>query len=91
MNDFDPSKIRKCELITVNGTHMVQFIATGDKHQMMKQDDVSIQMIKLPEQGKDYRYGDPVMPMEAFDILNHDAHPSHASISKQLRDRMNGK
>ena len=90
MNDFDPARIRKCELVTVNDVHMVQFIAIGDRHQMMKQDDGSVAMIKMPEQGKEYRYGDPFMPMEAFDILNHNAHPSHEDMANQLRARMNG-
>jgi len=89
-SDINPIHIRKCEFITVNDVHMIQFIATGDRHQMIKEDDGTITMVKMPEQGKDYRYGDPFMPMVALDILNHNAHPSHESMAQKLRARMNG-
>ena len=84
--DFDPTRIRKCQLFTLDdGTQMVQFIATGDKHQMMKQDDGSIQMVKLPEQGKDYKYHDPKPLNDALSILDEGTFLTHQDIANQIR------
>jgi len=85
---FDPSRIRKCEVVEKDGESFVQFIAIGDKHQMMKMDDGSVQIIKLPEQGKDYRYKDPFPLQEALEILQQGHHETHAYMADQIKQRM---
>jgi hypothetical protein len=88
--DFDPIRIRKCQLLTSDdGIQMIQFIATGDKHQMMKQDDGSIQMVKLAEQGKDYKYHDPKSLNDALYILDKGTFPTHQDIANQIRGDLN--
>jgi hypothetical protein len=84
-NDFDSTRIRKCQLLNIDGKNMIQFIAVGDKHQMMKHDDGSIEMIKLKEQGKDYKYHDPKPLDEALSILDKGDFPTHQEIANHIR------
>jgi|GEM_PF-1986441 len=82
--DFDSTRIRKCELVTVDDQQMIQFIATGDRHKLMRMDDGSLEVVKLPEQGKDYRYGDPYTIDEALSILGEKSHENHESLAQKL-------
>jgi hypothetical protein len=84
-NDFNPSLIRKCELIKKDGKDYLQFIGIGDRHKMMKMEDGSITIIKLPEQGKDYNYGDAIPLEDALKILEQGAHSSHFQLARQIR------
>ena len=77
---FDPTRIRKYDIIDGD----VQFIAIGDRHQMIKHDDGSIEVQRLPEQGKDYSYFDPFPMDEAIKILRQGAHESHHKMADDL-------
>ena len=85
MNDIDPKRIRKCELIIHNNEDYIQFIAIGDRHKMMKMEDGEIVIIKLPEQGKDYRYGDPVPLEDGLKLLDLGHFSTHKQIAQQIR------
>lgn len=85
-NDLDPSRIRKCELFEQNSYDMVQFIAISDKHKMIRNDDGEITVTLLPEQGNEYRYGDPVRADIAIQILEQNTHESHQNIAQQIKD-----
>lgn len=87
-NDIDPKRIRKCELIIHNNEDYIQFIAIGDRHKMMKMEDGQIEIIKLPEQGKDYRYGDPVPLDNALQILDLGLFSTHRQIAQQIRNHL---
>jgi len=86
--DFDSARIRKCELVMVDDQQMIQFIATGDRHKLIKTDDGSLEVIKLPEQGKDYRYGDPYNIDDALSILEQKSHENHESLAQRLRQHL---
>lgn len=82
---FDPSRIRRYYIQDQDGQKLVQFTAVGDKHRMIKQDDGSIIVEKLIEEGKEYNYGDP-MPMDkALDILMENTHPSHLALAGNIQ------
>ena len=83
---FDPKRIRKCELVTGGDKPLVQFIATGDKHKMIRNDDGKIEVIKLPEQGRDYRYGDPYELNDAVSLLEEGHYEGHLHIAEQLKN-----
>lgn len=85
---IDTKKIRKCELVTMNNIEMIQFIATGDRHKMMKHDDGSIEIIKLIEQGKDYRYGDPYPLDIAIAILIESSQIGHKTLAQQIKNHL---
>ncbi len=87
--DFDPSRIRKCELIEKNNKDMIQFIAIGDRHKMMKTNSGEIEIIKLPEHGKEYRYGEPVSIEKALSILDEGIFQNHKHMAQQIRVHLN--
>lgn len=84
-SDFDVSRIHKCELVTIDGKVMTQFIARGDRHKMMKHEDGSIDIIKLYEQGKEYKYKDLVTIEEALVVLEKSRNINHKTIARQIR------
>ena len=83
--EFDPKRIRKCEIVVIDGQNMIQFVATGDRHKMMKKDDGSIEIVKLFEQGNDYSYGSPYTIEEALAILDGDHYQTHRVIANKIR------
>lgn len=83
---FDPKRIRKCELVTEGDTHMVQFIATGDKHKMIRNDNGQIEIIKLPGEGRDYKYGEPYNINNAISLLEEGHYSGHAHMAEQLKN-----
>lgn len=87
-SQFDPSRIRKCELVMNDNQQMIQFIAVGDRHKLMKIDDGSLEIIKLPEQGQDYRYADPFPIEDGLSILLQSPHLGHKTMAQQIRTHM---
>lgn len=84
---FDPSLIRNYHFIkNDDGVVLVQFVAIGDKHRMMKQDDGSMVVIKEAEKGKPYRYGQPCSVQDALEFLNQKSYPTHADIAQHIQD-----
>lgn len=83
--EFDPSRIRKCEIITINNKQMIQFIGLGDRHKMMKNEDGSIEVIKLPEQGNEYRYGAPYTIEDGISILMETNKKEHQTLAEQIK------
>jgi hypothetical protein len=88
-NDIDLKRIRKCELIQNGNMNLIQFIATGDRHKMMKNENGEIEIIKLYEQGRDYRYGDPLPVEDGLKLLDMGAFPTHKHIAMQIRSHIN--
>lgn len=86
--DIDPKRVRKCELIQDKNQAFIQFIAIGDRHKMMKTQNDEIQIIKLPEHGKDYKYGDPIPLEEGLKLLDLGAYPTHKQIALQIRNHV---
>ena len=86
-NNVDVMRIRKCELIKIDGVDMIQFIAIGDRHKMMKMNDGTIEIITLPEQGLDYNYGKPVDVEQAIQILNTGTH-NQRYIASQIKNHL---
>ena len=84
---FDPSLIRNYHFTNNdNGELLVQFIAIGDKHRMMKQDDGTMVIIKEAEKGKPYRYGEPCSVQQALTFLNQKTYPTHNDIAKHITE-----
>ena len=83
--NFDPTRIRKCELVSIDNQQMIQFIATGDRHKLIKMDDGSLEVIKLTEQGKEYRYGDPYAVADALSILLESTLTGHKTMAQQIQ------
>lgn len=86
---FNPARITDCDFITENGETKVQFIAIGDKHKMIRQDDGSIEIIKLPGQGRPYKYGSPFGLENALNLLIPKQNPDHARIAEKIRQSGN--
>jgi len=86
--NINPELIRKCEIIEKNDVHKVQFIAIGDKHQIIKEDNGEMTIIKLPEQGKEYRYKSPVSVEYALQILSEGHYENHENIAQQIRSHL---
>lgn len=87
---FDPASIRNYHFVK-NGDGMVcvQFIAIGDRHRMMKDDDGSIKIIREPEQGKPYRLGMPLDIESALSVLAEKTYPTHEEIAKHITKNIN--
>lgn len=88
IDDIDPKLIRKCEVMDQNGSQKIQFIAIGDRHKIMREDNGEINIIKLPEQGKEYRYKHPVSIDQALTILDGGHYETHAHIAQQIRSHL---
>ena len=84
---FDPSLIRNYHFVKNNDGHtFVQFVAIGDKHRMMKQDDETMVIIKESGKGKPYRYGEPYTIKQALEFLGQKSYPTHADIAKHITE-----
>ena len=86
---FNPALIRNYHFVKqANNSVKVQFIAIGDRHKMMKQDNGEILIIKQKECGKPYRYGAPFSVQDAVDILNQKTFSTHSEIAKHILDNV---
>jgi len=87
--EFDPTRIRQCELVQKNNKTYIQFLAIGDKHRMLREDDGSIAVEVLQEAGKPYPYGQPYLINDAITILKQEHYPTHGKIAAEILAFMN--
>lgn len=89
LSPFDPTLIRNYYFIRTDaGDIVIQFIAAGDRHRMIKQDNGKICIITQREQGKPYRYGPPLPVEEAIAILMCKSYPTHEHIAHHIREQI---
>jgi len=72
----------------IDNQKMIQFIAIGDRHKLMKTDDGALEVIKLPEQGKEYRYHDPFPIDDGLAILFKSTDIGHKTMAQQIKNHL---
>lgn len=84
---LNPTLIRNYHFTRLHDSVLkVQFVGIGDKHRMMKEDDGSIVIIKEPEKGKPYRYGDPYDIDDAIQLLKEGHFITHKDIAQHIQN-----
>lgn len=88
---IDPMRIRDFQIVDIDGEDKIQFMAIGDKHKMIRQDDGRIVFTKLPEQGHPYKYGAPLSKEDALALLTSpQSNRHHARIKALILGKSNG-